>query len=177
MLVALVLFPLPWINLSCGEHQPGKERVVYFSVTQSGLQATYGGVSFHQGTMQEEAARSQGAKDKKGGAPLLVVYALLLVAGIVASFKIRGQPARFRTLAACAGGALALLLVQMAIGFPLEPEGDRPSGEPDAVYHLFLEVRYTIWFWLALAATIAACVLVWLDWPRRTPKEATEPVA
>jgi hypothetical protein len=53
MLLALLLSPLPWIKLSCGEHPPGKARNVYFTATQSGFQATYGGATYHEGTMSD----------------------------------------------------------------------------------------------------------------------------
>ncbi|MFN0053324.1 MAG: hypothetical protein ACKV0T_14165 [Planctomycetales bacterium] len=173
LLLALVLFPLPWIRVSCGEHSPGQQRKVYFSATQSGLQATYGGITYHPGTMNEQQAQSQGAGRKEaGGAPLLVIYALLLLAGIVASIKVRSEVVRLKSMLACSAGALALLVTQVAIGFPLKPKNGTSSGTPDPLYHLFLEMHYTLWFWLALAATIAALGLVGIDWWRRPRQEA-----
>ena len=48
MAVALILFPLPWIELSCGAaHPPGKEKEIYFTITQSGLQSIYGGTTYY----------------------------------------------------------------------------------------------------------------------------------
>jgi hypothetical protein len=169
LFLALLLFPLPWISLSCGEHPPGKQKKVYFTATQSGLQATYGGVTYHEGTMNQQEARTKGAeRDEMGGAPLLVVYAMLLVIGIAANFNMKRDIPRLNTLAACACGALAVLLVQVATGFPLEPKSGRGSGEPDPLYHLFLDVNYTVWFWLAVAATSVSVVLVCNDFRNHT---------
>jgi hypothetical protein len=173
MLLALLLFPLPWINLSCGEHTPGKARKVYFTATQSGFQATYGGASYQQGTMTERQARAKaGRRQEKGGAPLLVIYAILLAVGIVASFKMKAGVHRLKTQATSSAAALAVLLAQMALGFPLEPEN--VQREPDPLYHLFLDVNYTVWFYLAFVATTTAPIFIWIEWRRDTSQQFDE---
>ena len=78
LLVALGAFLLPWVNLSCGEQPQGRTRTELFSVTQSGLQAGYGGTSFHAGSMSEPEARPAGSGNRSpDAAPLLLVYGAL----------------------------------------------------------------------------------------------------
>ena len=167
MLSALVLFSLPWINLSCGQHTPGKGTEIKFTATQSGFQAIYGDANFYQGTMTQAQTRDKagGQRDSKG-APLMGLNVTLLAVGIVSSFTINGRVSRLKTLAVCSAGALALLLVQMAIGFPLGGNVGVGSHSSPMYPNEFLDVYYTVWFWLALAATAAAPRFTWTEWAR-----------
>jgi hypothetical protein len=104
----------------------------------------------------------------------LAVYAALLAVGCAVGFFLRPGKARRWAVGFCAAGALALLLTQVVIGFPLENAVTTAIGRslaeaaakeelnplergPDvagaAAAAILFDVRYTVWFWLALAAT------------------------
>jgi hypothetical protein len=52
--------------------------------------------------------------------------------------------------------------MQLGLGLPLAREVARRSGGPDALYHLYVDFHYTPWFWLAVSATAAAPIAVWM---------------
>jgi hypothetical protein len=163
LLLAVIALPLPWINVSCGEEPPGKPRKEYFSVTQSGLQAGAGGTSFHPGSMSQQDASSIGpGVHSPEGAPLLLLYAALTMIGFAAGLFVRGRKERVRIMGGCSVGAFAALLIQLRLGLPLAREIGRRAGGPDALYHLYVEFHYTGWFWLAVSATAAAPIAVWM---------------
>jgi MYXO-CTERM domain-containing protein len=163
LLLALVAFTLPWVNLSCGERPPGRPRKEYFSVTQSGLQAVYGGTSFHLGSMSEEEARSLGPGQRTpDGAPLLIVYIALMALGLAAGFFVRCRRRRGAAMGVCSVAALVALAIQLRLGLPLVREFGARSGQPDPLYHLYVELHYTPWFWLTLGATAVTPFAVWL---------------
>lgn len=162
LLLALLAFPLPWINLGCGEQPPGRPRKEYFSVTQSGLQASYGGTTLHAGSMSEAEALSLGlSKRPLDGAPLLFVYAAVTALGLVAGLFMRRRRGRARVMGACSVAALVILLIQLRVGLPLAREFRVRSGAPEPLYHLYMELHYTPWFWLAIVATAVTPLAVW----------------
>jgi hypothetical protein len=162
LLLALVALTLPWVNLSCGEHPPGRPRKEYFSVTQSVLQAVYGGTSFHLGSMSEEEARSLGPGQRKpDGAPLLIVYGAVMALRLSTGLFVRGRRRRAAAMGVCSVVALAVIAIQLRLGLPLAREFGARSGQPDPLYHLYVELHYTPWFWLALGATSITPFTVW----------------
>jgi len=157
-LAALVLFCLPWIDIQCSNKS---------LATQTGIQTIYGG-----GTPAPELetfAKEQG-KDKTRGKPgddsvgysPLVALALLAVIGAVAAsfMAIRSDDGqRGNTAGILCAVALALLVVQMMVGFPAKKNigksmaesserGNRghPTGEPDfglaTAMMMDIQVRY-----------------------------------
>ena len=170
LLSALFAFTLPWVNLSCGEHPPGRPRKEYFSVTQSGLQAVSGVTSFHLGSMSEEEARSLGPGQRTpDGAPLLIAYGTMMALGLAAGLFVRGRRRRAATMGICSIVALVVLAIQLRLGLPLVREFGVKSGQPDPLYHLYVELHYTPWIWLTLAATAVTPFAVWFAYvPRIT---------
>ena len=138
--LALPLFFLPWVNISCNDRVIG---------SQSGFQTCYGGSSIDPKLkkLAEEPAqkapgglRPNGAKDRAPASVLSLIYgaALLIggVLGILCVFSVIARtPTWHNALAWSTGthllslgfGALAFLFLalQMAVGFPVEHEFDR----------------------------------------------------
>jgi hypothetical protein len=177
-LLALLLFPLPWVQVQCS--QPIDNRGTKLLVEQSGLQAAYGGYSenpqLREGPFesQRESAH-EGALKKDGGvrwSGWMIVYPLLLAGGVVAGILVWKQPLRSAVLIGCSAAAGLVLLIQTRVGFPLEQAMPQPSPEQIKVGDLLkieatapklLVVRYTEWFWLSVAAVVvAACLEVWV---------------
>lgn len=123
---ALLLFFLPWVDIQCSGTS---------LATQTGIQVIYGGGSpseqmkgmsegFGDGEMDAEVDMDMGSEESMGYGPL-VGMALLAVLGAVACSFIAlrtsgGMAERYATLLPTL--ALALLLVQLLIGFPAKRE-------------------------------------------------------
>lgn len=151
LVLALICFCLPWIEIRC--NHPDHGLIV---TTQSGLQMTYGGTKTTvNGKPVPEADRSKHsltAGNREKPVPLIILYLVGMVAALGASLIVadKWRQWAFDTLAS--GMAAAALLIQLALSFPLV-EGI-PRGEGGWTY--------TVWFWLALAFSIAApLVSVW----------------
>ena len=122
---ALLLFFLPWTNLSCND------RVL---IRQSGFQSCYGGATptaYLQGMMERngDPAKRKGGPDSLPLSPLSWMFALCLATGIVSGLgcmialatRLRIVAIALEHVALLAGSACFLLLVvQMVFGFPLE---------------------------------------------------------
>lgn len=139
--IAIVLFFLPWTDLSCNGPK-GKIQLV----TQSGLQSATGEASEGDGfarmreaegipgakkadakfdldelkrnPFQREAA-GKGNSDKTEKAYLLWVYLVLLIGGAVVPVLLAATRLRGTLILGFAGLALLLLGLQLLIGFPL----------------------------------------------------------
>ena len=193
---ALALFLLPWTDLQCSGTTV---------LTQSGLQASYGGYSVTtddgeqlrqvieaerdaaEELQGEHIARKLDLRDRERTlfwAPMMIAYALLLATGTGVGFALRPGRQRVFLLGCCAALALLLLLVQTGVGFPPErlveaaarmaqrdanalrveefpvPEEVDSAEAAAPVVH----VRYTPWYWLALAATSASLVALGAEW-------------
>jgi hypothetical protein len=116
-LAALILFFLPWIDIQCS----GKSLA-----TQTGIQTIYGGGSPAQ---DMEAFEKEGrdrrtgrSNDKSMGSPLVALALLAVIGAVVAAFlaiRSAGESRSNLTGILCAV-ALALLALQMMIGFPVK---------------------------------------------------------
>jgi hypothetical protein len=112
-----------------------------------------------------------------------ILYALLLVSGILAGILVRRNALRSALLIGCSISAGLALLLQARIGFPLE------RALPDTVVKrislgetigievssgTLLETRYTGWFWLTVFAVLgslaAACAESWILRPKHFQK-------
>ncbi len=196
-LLALLLFCLPWVEVRCNSPRQEFSESIGSKplVTQSGLQAIYGGGSLHpvleaeKKKEEREAARlgrkdAKMAKDARSGdenepmswAPLFLPYPVLLLAVVIAGLTLKAPKLRLGLVGLLGAAALALLLLQTALGFPLENKvnyaitkglvestGRRDSGEA-LIASMILQVRYTGWYWMALLLTLAGPVLVGLEW-------------
>lgn len=140
LLFALILFPLPWVEIQCPSKKPppaaGSVQAklpswvgdLFFQphdaiLTQSGLQAVFRGWSHSDPKFPETPEQTKTARDVNEAMPraaALILWPALLLAGIGAGSGMR--PGRWRRIivASCAGGALSIALVQRAMGFPLE---------------------------------------------------------
>ena len=142
-LLALMLFCLPWLEFSCrAKSERGSMTTI---VSQSGLQAAYGGVSQRVITVDGDgnttvvdSSTSRRSTSTKGKSPRtrkglsslqqqdnelamalpLWLYLGLLVAAVATGATFRDGKNRFRYASACAGGALIVLIVQCVMGFP-----------------------------------------------------------
>lgn len=114
-LAALILFAMPWIDIQCSERS---------MVTQTGLQAIYGGASLSD-EMKTKAGDSgsksnSSSEDSMGFAPLLAIAMIAVIGAVAFSFiaLLRGGDRAERYSSILPAAALALLLMQLMIGFP-----------------------------------------------------------
>jgi hypothetical protein len=170
-ILVLLLFPLPWVELSC--HGPMGSLTV---ASQSGLQACWGGYSvinvndqgFGRRPVNPPAANV--ANPKVASAPLMVIFILLVLLGLIFGLALPIGWFRFSMVAGCSGLAILLLLIQIGTGFPFaksarevqdqqrmqqnnvrlgQPQfGNAPLPPLQAGQRL--EVHTTPWLWLAL---------------------------
>ncbi len=187
-LLALVLLPLPFVELRCD----GKPIV-----RQSGLQMITGDLSLTEAGegMRAQMAKAAGANpdagkpgpatagakdDRSTTAPLMLPFALCVLAGLVASLVCRRLPLRTAAVGSFATLAALLLAVQLLVGFPLdrlardvgteaakqtENKGDRPEAlAASIVSALAVDTRYTTWFYIAVLATLAPLPLLAREW-------------
>lgn len=151
--VALLLFVLPWVTISCAE-QP--------LVSMTGVDLATGHVMMHN-PMTGATERPPGAD---GGDIWVILAALLIVAGLAASFLLKGRNGLIADMAGAAGAAAALVytvLVRIpgaahsgsagATG-PVAPGGPSPEQIAQMIH-----VEVEIGFWLCLIALILAIVL------------------
>jgi hypothetical protein len=143
LLLALLLMPLPWFEIRCNE----KDEAM---LTQSGLQAVWGGYSEGQWVKDERKKTEErwvGTTDVVGGkvagkevqeiegrhfsiAPLMGVYLAALVIGILAGLTLSRWRERLLAVSACCAIAFCTFAVQLIIGFPAAKE-IFPVASPD----------------------------------------------
>jgi S1-C subfamily serine protease len=185
LLLALVLFPLPWIEVACEKpaNQGGGTAVI---ATQSGLQTIYGGMSSPLqdrfagmgdgasgpgGTGPGTGPPGLAAADQKkiGMSPLTGLYPLLLVGGIALGIALPLGHRRLTLVAACCLAALAVLLLQSVLGFPIANEIQAENAKNALPKDINLKAppefadpftRYTLWYYLSWIALLgcAGCV-------------------
>lgn len=180
MLLALILFPLPWIQIQCDKPlgNSGSKTVA----EQSGLQAAYGGYSENPVVLE---ARFEGERKElrtktleKDGAVSwsgwMVLYPVLLLGGMAAGLLVRKDWLRSALVLGCTLSVGLVLLVQTRVGFPLEQAVPRAGPKEVSIGDMIkieassipgFEIHYTVWFWLTvialLAAFVAACIDAW----------------
>ncbi len=165
LILALICFCLPWIEIRCNHLEHG-----LIVTTQSGLQMTFGGsTTTVKGKPVSEADRtkhSQSASDREKPVPLMILYAAGLVVALVASLIVTATSRRWAVATLASGVAAAAMVIQLALGFPLV-EGI-PRGEGGWTH--------TIWFWLALASSMAAPLIsIWERLGPATGASRSEP--
>jgi hypothetical protein len=185
LLLALLFFPLPWVQIRCD--RPIGDSGTRTLVEQSGLQAAYGSYSENPilqtapfETQRKAAQERILAKDGAVARSLwMALYALFLVTGIFAGCLVWNHRLRSALLIGCSALAAVVLFIQVRVGFPLEqalPEtvatqvslGQRVGIEISAP--TLLETRYTGWFWLSIVAVLGSLVAAGTEsWVRRKP--------
>ena len=141
----MIFFCLPWIEIRCNDPQRG-----LIVTTQSGLQMIYGATTTTiDGKPLSEAERQNArrdAGDREQPVPLMIIYAACLIMAFIESLVIANLAKRWLFTTISCGFACAMLIVQLALGFPLVK--DIPRGENGW--------SYTAWFWESLGITIVA---------------------
>jgi hypothetical protein len=152
--VALLLFVLPWITISCAETP---------LITMSGVDLVTGHVTMtNPMTGATESPPGQDGRDMYA-----VIGALLIILALVASFLLKG--ARGALVAAVGSAAAAAILAyDIFVRIPGEVRanpaaaagGAGGAGGPSAEQIAqMIQVHVQIGFWLVLAALAAAVVL------------------
>jgi hypothetical protein len=162
-LVALLLFLLPWVTISCAEQT---------LATMSGVDLATGSVTMHN-PMTGQSERPPG---NEGPDYPVLAAALLIGLALVGSFLLSRA---LGTLAGMAGSAVAAALISYTvfIRIPEKTHAAPPgAGAGDTGTGMFNEqqmaelirVDIAAGFWLTLAALLAAILLNWLARTRAT---------
>jgi hypothetical protein len=103
-------------------------------------------------------------------APWLALYPLLLIAAVAAGFLVRDTTQRLGIVAFSCGGAFLLMVIQSAIGFPLDNQWNaalrnlvQGAEVPAAPFALLGYTSYTGWFWSALILNIVTPALAFCE--------------
>jgi hypothetical protein len=194
LLFSTVLLFLPFIEVSC------HDRVV---VTQSGIEAIYGGVST-KSLLKETAMKSSRSDrsdmpqldpkskkevDKGTVRPCLAiafVSVAALLTGVLGLIAPLGET-RCKWMMLAVALCLVVVCVQMSVGFPIKnelvkrlAEKESPPGSPgaagDAFAAMMFSVNYTVWFWLWLLVIASSLVPLTIDlFQLRVRKSAASP--
>ena len=154
-LVALLLFFLPWVTVSCADQT---------LVSMSGLDLATGSVTAHN-PMTGETTRPPSAGEPD--IPVLIA-ALLIAAALVMSFVMKSGQAALASIAALAAAA-ALISYTVLLRIPdkaredvTEQGNQAAQGIDQAQLAQMVRVETATGFWLTLAALIAAIVVTWM---------------
>ncbi len=157
--VALLLFLLPWVTVSCA----GQELA-----TLSGVDLATGSVTIaNPMTGATETPPGAGERDIP-----VIAAALLILLSLAATFVLkRGQAA----LLAAGGASVAAVLISYTVLIKV-PARMRESAAAEGAPGMnqqeianMISVDVALGFWLTLAALIAAIVLNWLSKDRAAP--------
>lgn len=160
-LVALLLFLLPWVTVSCGNAP---------IATMSGYELATGSVTVNN-PMTGQAEHPPGSQ----GPDMPVLVAAVLIAGalIVGFLLSRGLAALIG--AAGSAAAAALISYTVFVRIPNETHAAPPTGGGDGSGMFneqqmaeLIKVEVSSGFWLTLAALVAAILLNWLARNRAT---------
>jgi len=170
---ALLLFLLPWTTVQCSDRDMAR---------QSGLEAVFGGVSLTDDfkSMAEDSGGevSSDPDEEVGMAWFVALSGLTIMGGAVVSglvlFKGAIPPVDAGLLATL---GLVLILVQSAVGFPIDrsiAQSNQESSEGDELGRAFaaaveVNARRTNWFYLELVLlTVPAGFFVYGKLPDRS---------
>ncbi len=159
LLTALVCFTLPWFQVSC--HGPDGTEVI---ISQSGFEAAIGETTtLVNGQFAEANPQApEQFREPPKAAWLLAVFGSAILLAILASLLIKSGNARWLTATLFSGLAAGTLIVQIAMGFPLLKDAPDDSTE------------FTLWFWLAVAASILAPVASLCERVRLSSSDSTD---
>jgi hypothetical protein len=147
LLLALFMFPLPWIRIQCDEKrvpldappaaQGNRVKLVHILLprqsaetlfSQSGLQAARATCSAH-GEGEDARKAEEEAAAGMSASPLMLAWPVFVLGGALAGFLLPTGRRRLATVGACAAVALLLLTAQAFIGFPLEQLMEKTAVE------------------------------------------------
>jgi hypothetical protein len=134
LLLSLLLLPLPFLGVQC--EGPGMTMNL---INQSGLQVMVGGHSIDSSIERfQKQMQGMGVPVNAGQGPFgggaaspdlkvkaawcVAIIPFLLLAGIAVGLAVRPTGLRVPLVASAVFGALVLLFIQMAVGFPLDKE-------------------------------------------------------
>jgi hypothetical protein len=154
LLMCLVLFFLPWVEIQCPaidlgdlqfkmpangdvEKQPAKKPEKYTAfLTQTGLQAATGKYTFADSSVQQMMDQAKkmappGAKkeDEIKAAPLLFLVPIAALAGMVVGLAMPASGAKKGILIVCCALVIATAGGQAAMGFPVEKDIKKQQEE------------------------------------------------
>lgn len=176
LLLAAVMLPFPWVRISCVETRPDGKKTVGTTVTQTGIQATYGGATLDQGNGNlpldnvfpgMNAVPAQGLMGnaqihtESKPQPMMILYVAALVFGIAGVWMFADRD-RHKVIRTASVAALLTLGIQTGWGLPLVSKttaGAAPGGAMPAS----IEVSYSPWFWVAVGSTVASVVLAFVN--------------
>ncbi len=160
-LVALLLFLLPWVTVSCADQT---------LVSMSGLDLATGSATAHN-PMTGEATRPPGSGEMD--IPV-VIAAILIAAALALSFLLARAQAAMASIGALAVAA-GLLVYSVLVRLPAkaregvsEQSAQGMEGIDQAQIAEMIRIKTEIGFWLTLAAIVAAIVVTWMA-RRQTP--------
>jgi hypothetical protein len=154
--VALLLFVLPWVTVSCADQT---------LVSMTGVDLATGHISMAANPM---GAPSAAAPAEHGGDLFVILGALLILAGLAVTFILKGSKGAMAA-AACAALAAGSLAYTVLVKIPGQARADATTGtgggaggpSPEQIAEM-IKVNIQIGFYLCLAALIAAIVFDFL---------------
>lgn len=159
LLTSLVCFTFPWFSVSC--HGPDGTSVV---ISQSGLEAAIGETTTLVNGQAPPANQQAPEEFREPPAPamLLAVHGMAIVLAILGSLLIKPADSRWLVVTLLSGVAAGVLIVQVAVGFPLLKDAPKDA------------IEYSPWFWLAIATTVAAPIASLCERVRLAPDPERE---
>jgi formylglycine-generating enzyme required for sulfatase activity len=172
---AAILFCLPWTAIQCHYTLDNGTKHRDVVITQSGLQAAYGGWTAStplEGYRHLRPPDPNQANQNEPRAPLMIVYGAAIVLGIVAGLLLRLGRFRRVVVGAAAMAAVGVLFLQARAGFPIadsivakanaaevqrydDQENDSLTRGPSVFV-----VHYTVWYYWSFALPLAALAIV-----------------
>ena len=161
--IALLLFVLPWVTISCS----GQELV-----TMSGVDLVTGHATMHN----PMTGATESPPGMNGGDMWVIAAALLILAGLAASFVLKGRNGLIANMAG-AGLAAAALAYTVLVRIPHQTHAGAagptaPGGPSPEQIAQMIQIKVQIGFWLTLLALIAAIVFDVLAMKRSAPAAA-----
>jgi formylglycine-generating enzyme required for sulfatase activity len=172
---AAILFCLPWTAIQCNYTLDNGTKHRDVVITQSGLQAAYGGWT---ASMPLDVYSHLAPPDPKRPsqneprAPLMIVYGAAIALGIAAGLLLRLGRLRRVAVGAAAIAAVAVLFLQARAGFPIADSivakanaaevqryDDQENGSLTRGPSVFV-LQYTVWFYWSFAPPLAALAVV-----------------
>jgi len=168
--VALLLFVLPWVTVSCADQT---------LVSMTGLDLATGHVNMTANPMLGPSAN---LPSQHAGEILVILGAVLILAGLVLGFVLKGAKGAIAGVACAAAAAAALaydVLVRVkaqAVSDGAASASSNQSGGIDTrqIAEL-IHVNIQIGFWLCLVALVAAVVFDVLSMKAAAPAAAPPP--
>jgi hypothetical protein len=200
LLLALLMFPLPWVQIQCIKQAapstpPAVDRIKPLEMisrllprwdartllSQSGLQAACGTCWVNPEVNDPAEVERQWVAAMRASF-LMALWPAVMLGGVVAGLLLPTGRRRRWAVGGCAAAALLLVFAQVLAGFPVEdawrkldPEGyeKQAAGTADLKEGAICRT-YTYWFLLAVLSTGWALVLTGLEWRRDRRRRRAE---